>query len=361
MDENNQPAPYSRDHNEQIISSLSSGVVALNADGAIITINPAARACLGVPPHALRPGMRLRDFEAAWPLADVFDEVARTREAVSRREVLLALPGNGEREVGLSASLLEGEAPFNGAILLFTDLTEWRRLERAASANQQLAALGELTAGVVHELRNPVSVISGMAELLMRRMEADDTRRSHAKAILQEATSLERSIAQFLGFAKPFDMQPEWCAPRDLVERALQFGGRRAQTKQVRIAYESEEHLSTCYVDAEMVAQALGNILVNAVDAAPENGEVTFRAIQKGGDAVFEIADDGPGIHLNADEDLFTPFFTQKEGGTGLGLTIAQRTILAHGGRITYRNRAEGGALFEIRLPLQRATGEPPR
>lgn len=344
---------------EQIIECLSSGVIAVDAAGAIITANHAAAQFLGIPGSELLAGARLLDVAAALPLSELFREIATTREPVTRSEVSVIHPDGTTREIGLSASLLEGGEAFRGVIFLFTDLTERRRMEREAELNRQLAALGELTAGVVHELRSPVSVISGMAELLIRKLGEGDDRSATAEAILRETASLERSIAQFLGFARPYDLDRTWAEPGDIARRALQFCQRRAQRKGTQLGYECENDLPSLYVDANRVAQGLANILVNAVDAVPRSeddgveGNVSMRVSKADGEVVFEVSDNGPGIHLKPGENLFTPFFTQKESGTGLGLTIAHRVVAAHGGTISHMNRPEGGTRFEVRLPVE--------
>jgi len=352
------PSSPSSSGNQQIIDSLSSGIIALDANQKIAAANDAARAYLGARENELRVGDRLDRLPTAAPLAAVLSEVVDTQSPVSRREVTIQLPDGRPRELGLSASLLQGPQPFNGVIFLFTDLTERRRLERVAELNRQLAALGELTAGVVHELRSPVSVISGMAELLIRKLGPEDERCGAAETILQEAASLERSIAQFLGFARPYDIERAWAEPKAIAERAMQFCQRRAHQKATSLDCSCEPDLPNLHVDANRVAQALANILVNAVDAVPHGGRVAFRSYQDGNDIVFEVVDNGPGVQLQPGENLFAPFFTQKESGTGLGLTIAHRVIAAHEGTISYANRDEGGTRFEIRLPVEPSADE---
>ena len=348
-------APAARDCAAQILESLSSGIVAINAEGVILLVNKAARQYLSQASDGIRPGVRLDTAPGAQPLVEVFEEVVRTGAPITRREIAFHLPEIGEKAIGLSASPLLGKAGFDGVIFLFTDLTELRKLERAAELNRQLATLGELTAGVVHELRNPVSIISGMAELLIRKMDTHDDRRNAAEAILRESVGLERAIAQFLAFAKPYDLERAWSRPEDIAHRAIQFCQRRAQYKEMNLECQCAQELPTLFVDADRIAQALANVLVNAVDVAPHAGFVGLRVYAEKQYVIFEVTDNGPGIHLQPGENLFTPFFTQKEGGTGLGLTIAHRIIAAHDGAISYANRKEGGARFCVRLPIKDA------
>ncbi|HRI88391.1 MAG TPA: ATP-binding protein [Candidatus Hydrogenedentes bacterium] len=344
-----------RDLNEDIIQSLSSGVIAVDRSGKIITVNPAARDFLEVSGDALVPGARLGDIPHAEPLAALLASIMSNGQPVSRHEVMLNFPAGVVKQIGLSATLHRGPSPFDGVVVLFTDMTERLRLERSAELNRQLAALGELTAGVVHELRNPVSVISGLAELLIRKLETGDSRRDAAETILRETREIERSISQFLGFARPFELQVGEAAPSDIVDRTIQLCKRKAEHNSVTIQVPSDAKLPAIRADLLRMAQALSNIVNNAIDAVPSGGSVSLNAVDDGDAVVFEVQDNGPGIKLRSGEDLFAPFFTTKEGGTGLGLTIAHRIITAHGGTITHSNLPEGGASFIVRVPKRGA------
>lgn len=348
---------------EQIIASLTSGVVACDARGRVITANPAARAVFEASPEQLGPGAALDELPAAAPLADIFEEVAESGASVSRRELVVDLSGGRSLEIGLSASLLSGPAEFNGVIFLFTDLTEWRRLEREAQLNSRLAALGELTAGVVHELRNPVSVISGWAELLVRRLPHGDERRAQAEAIVAEAEALERTVSQFLSFARPFDLTRSWCDPSELAQRAVAFCTRKALRKGVDVRLECPGDLPLVHVDNNLMTHALANVLANAVDAVDDCGEAGLRVRVDASNLEFLIWDDGPGIPAEPGVNIFEPFFTQKEGGTGLGLTITHRTVTAHGGRVSFAAREDRGTQFTIVIPIepQRMSGRASR
>lgn len=342
---------------EQIVASLTSGVIAAGPDGAVITSNPAASRHLGVPPHCIASGAKLGDWPELAPIASVFDQVRRTHTPISRHELTVGEPDGAHKVIGLSASLMQGPDDFNGVILLFIDMTKTRDLEHAADLNRQLAQIGELTAGVVHELRNPLGVISGMAELVLRKLEPGDDRREAVQLIVEEAESLERAIAQFLGFAKPFELRPAPCRPEDIVQRAIRLAARRALDKKVSLEGRTPGELPRIEADADKAAQALANLVNNAIDAVHEAGEVVVSARAADGVVVFEVNDNGPGVHLDPGEDLFKPFFSLKDSGTGLGLAIVQRIVNAHHGHVSYHNRAGGGACFEIQLPVELPAG----
>lgn len=338
---------------EQILASLTSGVIALDKDGVIITSNPAARRHLNVGEAALRPGSRLDAACGVVPFVDVVQQVMTTHEPVSRHEIVLPQEGGKKKLIGLSASLLRGPEGFNGAIFLFIDITEMRELERAAELNRELAQIGELAAGIVHELRNPLSVISGTAELLERKFEPNDERRDAVETIAREAAQLEKAVGRILGYARPFRLNLERCRPEAIVERAVRLCSQDAEKKGVNLRTACDEDLPVMMADLEKASQAVANIVGNAIDAVSEDGEVALTVRRDDAEILFEIVDNGPGIHLGLGEDLFKPFFTMKDGGTGLGLSIVRRIATAHRGSVTCANRDEGGARFEFRLPIE--------
>ncbi len=336
-----------------VIEALASGVLALDLKGRIVAANEAACAHLGMGSRALTAGASLTDFPKLDAMAPYFVQVLRTGHAIERQELVVDMEDGENKEIGLSAGPLMIAGVIQGVVFLFTDMTERRKFERAAEINRQLAALGELTAGVVHELRNPVSVISAMAEILMRKLGEEDDRHSAAATIYREAGSLEKAISQFLGFARPYDVHPVHCTPEEIASRAVQLCLRRAEKFGVNLCSRVAPDLPEMQADVGRAAQALANIINNGIDASGRGGGVCLNVRQEGNKIVFEVTDTGPGIYLKAGEDVFKPFFTLKEGGTGLGLAIVHRIITAHGGAVSHSNRPEGGTCFEVRLPIE--------
>jgi len=340
---------------EQIIDSLNSGVIAFDTNGVIIMVNHAARRYLRMSHRQLHKGMQLDGLQLPGPFVDVLRGVMASHRPLSRREIIVSQPDGSRKEIGLSASLLKGPHAFNGAVFLFVDMTERRRLERAAEHNSRLAQIGELTAGVVHEMRNPLTVISGTAELLQRKTPLDDASRKIVNTILLEAQSLEKLISQFLGFAKPSDLETTSCRPEAIAERAYGLCLPRARKKDVKLDISAAPKLPQMRADFGKLAQAIVNIVNNAIDAVPNGGHVTIHTRRESGVIVFEITDNGPGIHLRPEEDIFKPFFSKKESGTalGLGLAIVRRMATAHGGSASYTNLEEGGIRFSLRIPIE--------
>lgn len=338
---------------EAFLDSLGSGLLALDKKGVVITANRAAAAHLGVSEADLEVGKPLSALACARPFLKALGDVIDQGQSIQRRDATVSLDGGLQKEIGFSAYAMKGPVNVEGAIFVFTDMTERRKLERAAELDRQLASLGELTAGVVHELRNPLSVISGMAELLMRQTDLDDRRHKNAAIILNETRACERFINDFLSLANPYDLEPKPVQPRAILERVLTLCQVRAQARNISIAPRCEEDAPMVWADLDKMSRAIANIVMNAVEASPDGGGVTLGVRQEGSTLLFEVVDQGPGIHLERGENLFTPFFSKKEGGTGLGLSIAHRIVTAHRGAINYSNPAEGGARFSVRLPIE--------
>ncbi len=333
----------------RVVESLTSGVLATDGDARITACNPAAQDFLHVD---MVLGLDLHTVPELQQFALLWDEMRAGELEIARREFFLKHGTEAPREIGVSASRLDQVDTFDGVIFLFTDMTERRLLERSAEVNRQLASLGELTAGVVHELRNPLSVISGMAELLMRRLEPGEKTYRSAETIWREAQDLDRSISQFLGFARPFELHRADTTPNAILERVRQLCEQTARHRRVELRV-GEEHLHIkLRVDPLKMAQAIANMVTNAIDVLREGGEVRIHVVLQDDVVYFRVQDDGPGVHVEPHENLFSPFFTKKRGGTGLGLAIVHRIVTAHGGTVSYRNADEGGAVFEIRLPL---------
>ena len=343
-----------------ILESLGSGVIAFDKNSVIIVANPAACLHLELSPEVLREGANLDMAALPKPFADQIQEAIDSRKSASRREVTILRPDGTRKEIGLSVSLLHGPDAFNGAAVLFVDMTERRALERAAELNRQLAQVGELTAGVVHELRNPLTVISCHAELLERKLSPTDTGSRSVAAIRTEAKNLERLAGQFLTFSKPFDLELRIHRPEAVVARAFALCQIQADRKQVQLAYsQSAQARTELRCDFEKLSQALANIIGNAVDVLSPEGLIHVEITGNDNETIYLIDDTGPGIHLEPGQSLFSPFFSKKEGGTGLGLAIVHRIISAHGGKVSYTNRPEGGARFTIVIPASGTASAP--
>lgn len=229
---------------------------------------------------------------------------------------------------------------------------------RAALRAEQLAALGQLAAGLAHELRNPLTAI----KLLVQPETEGDTPvldREDWAVLWREIERLEQTIQSFLDYARPPRLVKRPIVVRRLLQQTVDFVVRRARQLGIEVVCEVPEQVVEIEAEPGQVRQVLLNLLLNALDASPRGGRVTVRMAYQLPDWLnIEVADQGIGLPTELGERIFEPFVTTKESGTGLGLPICKRIVEEHGGQITARNQAGGGAVFAITFPLGAATGD---
>lgn len=223
--------------------------------------------------------------------------------------------------------------------------------ERGLLRAEQLAAVGQLAAGIAHEVRNPLTGIKFLIEGALRTSNSTPLTDEDLTLIRHEIVRIERTVQGLLDFARTPPPDRRRHDLRGLVFEAVGVARGRASAKPVALRVEPAPGPAPASVDRDQFLSLLSNLLVNAIDAAPPGGEVAVRTLCAPGGLTVEVTDTGPGIDPTVASRLFTPFVTTKATGTGLGLTIAQRVARDHGGTLTATNRPGGGACFTLTLP----------
>jgi signal transduction histidine kinase len=225
------------------------------------------------------------------------------------------------------------------------------KLEEQLSRTKHLSSLGEMVAGVSHEIRNPLGIISSSAELLKKKMPAGDPMIRIPDIIIEESSRLNNIITDFLNYARPRTPNRFKCRVQDVLAKNIHFLSSQIEQNGYRIETHFEGKLPDILADADMLYQAFLNILINAMQAMPKGGAIFIRAKSSNG-LWIAFEDQGTGITPEVAEKIWDPFFTTKDKGTGLGLGIVRKIIEAHEGQIRIDNRPEGGARVSIRLPV---------
>jgi two-component system, NtrC family, sensor histidine kinase AtoS len=332
-----------------IISSLTSGLLVVDENGVVRTLNPAGAEMLGAGPSTGR-GYRelLSDVPA---LAEAIGECLQSGRPIVRRAV--PIRSGGTSHLGLSASPIRGPHGLQGAICLFTDLTEVMELEEQLRLQDSLARLGELTAGIAHEFRNGLATIHGYARLIDLETLPTEVRK-YVQGLREETDALTEVVTRFLGFARPVKLVPARIDLAALVGRVADEVRDEAASRGGVVRVTGE------YPDIEgdevLLKQALSNLTRNALEACVEAGappriDLTGTLDRRHGLLRIAITDNGPGISAEALPRLFHPFFTTKPKGTGLGLALVQKIVVMHNGRVTAMNASPRGARFEVTLP----------
>jgi len=218
--------------------------------------------------------------------------------------------------------------------------------------SEKLAALGKLSAGLAHELRNPLNTVSMLLYAMVREMPLNGQLAVDLQVMQGELQRMSLLIEQFLEFARP--RPPHFQRERldEIMEETLLLIGPEARTRGVMIYKEWETRLPSVWVDGTQIKQVYLNLLLNALQAMPQGGKLMVRLHTSGGSLLTAIADEGEGIQPEVRANLFQPFFTTKQGGTGLGLSISQRIIEGHNGRLRLLSRPGAGTTAIVRLPL---------
>lgn len=341
-----------------ILESMTDGLLVVGLDGRINLFNQAAEQITGRSQEQVLG----RPYEEVMGLEDGRDrsvlQTLETGETLVNQEKNLRRTDKRIIPLGFSTSLVrDGNGVVLGAIEAFNDLTEVKRLESQVRQMHTLAALGEMAATVAHEIRNPLGGIASFANLLERDLDADDPNRRLVRKITEGVARLNRIVSSLLSYTRPLNLNTHPVDLLQTVEEAAAFFEIDAarQTPEVTIERRFAES-RTCQVDTEQFHQVVLNLLLNARQAMPEGGaieiELTSRSAEDGDWALVAVRDGGIGIEADVRDKLFTPFFTTKEDGTGLGLVTSRKIVEAHGGRITVDSVPGEGTCFTIALPM---------
>jgi two-component system sensor histidine kinase HydH len=225
---------------------------------------------------------------------------------------------------------------------------------------ERLAALGQLSAGLAHEIRNPLGVIKGSAEILTQKLESSDPlARELAGYIYTEVNRVSGLVSRFLDFARPSRLDLAACDLANLVDRCLKTVSEQGACANVKIQRSFAPGLPRVLLDQDLCDQVFSNLFLNACEAMGEQGGVLTVRIQRAGDAdgvMVEVADTGPGVPLELKEQIFNPFVTTKKTGVGLGLAIVSKIVDAHGGSVKLISEPHRGACFRVTFPVVAST-----
>ena len=224
--------------------------------------------------------------------------------------------------------------------------------DREVLRAEQLAALGQLAAGVAHEVRNPLTSIKMLVQAELESRSSGGMSAEDLKVIVNEVLRMERSLQSFLDYARPPHVERQQIDLETVVQNVLGLIRVRAERQRVEVQLVSPVAGVPISADVNQMQQVVLNLTLNALDAMPQGGRLTLTTSRRGDWAELIVADTGPGISEDMRERLFQPFATDKETGLGLGLVITRRILEAHGGEVTAENSTRGGAVFHVRLPV---------
>jgi two-component system sensor histidine kinase HydH len=341
-----------------LIAKLPVGVIATDAAGRITTWNQASAQLTGIP-NTMVTGKKPQEILPESLAAYFHDNEAETVEAPSQTQDHSIRIAFGIRRCELLCHPLlitDSQQQYMGKVLLITDVTEIRSLEQRMRENERLAAIGRMAGGVAHEVRNPLSSIKGLALLLKNKFTAGSKEQDTADLLIQETERMNRTITEMLSFTRPTDLRLGRVDLAALLERSLQLIKAEAVDNHIATTLEVERELLPVSGDVDRLQQVMMNVLLNAMQAMERGGRLTVALANRedGQSVVLQINDTGTGIAVELLPQVFYPYFTTKQGGTGIGLAISQKIIVDHGGSIELESDPGTGTTVTIQLPVYR-------
>jgi two-component system, NtrC family, nitrogen regulation sensor histidine kinase GlnL len=353
-------------YNEIVLKSVQSGVVTFDADGTVKTLNPAATEVLGLGRDEVE-GKTVNAVFAGGPwLCEIVEDALKEARIIRRGEGGYMRSDGSKRWLGAGTSpMISDDGSLMGAILVFTDLSEVKQLRDKMELKERMTLLGEMSTGIAHELRNPMAVITGYASLLAKRLGTDPEALEAVESMQEEIRGMDDIIREFMNFARPAEMNLSEIDIGPVIDDAVKSMGNIPGGQRIRL--DIEPALPKVFGDQVLLRQVFINLINNGLESMEDaDGDVYIKAraagpaeagIEQVTGGVFvrvDFADEGCGIQDEELKKIFTPFYTTKSKGTGLGLALVQKIVVNHGGRVSVRSDDGKGATFSVILPAGR-------
>ena len=334
---------------EAAFQSMKEGLLVANIEGKITLANRAASEILG---HESLEGRSIGGV--------LGDEEIVVREGIERgvvvvrREVEVRKGDGGIVPLGMSVSPLRGEGGgIGGVVVVFSDMSEAREIEEERRRLDRLALLGEMSAVVAHEIRNPLAGIGAGVQHLAEKMGREDARYESLEMIMRESERVNRIIEDILMISRPVRLQLAPCDMVGVIEEILDSLQEKAKAHGVEMITHFSPDLPSIRGDALRLGRALSELVAHRIEAMPDGGELRVMVTSERGYVEVEVRDSGLGIGEEDRGKIFEPFWSRKPGGTGLGLAIAKRIIEEHGGEIRVESEEGKGSVFIVRIPME--------
>ncbi len=361
-----------KNFNEDVLKFMPDGVITADKDGNISSINPAAK-------NVLETENQQIIGQNVWHLfyydQTLIEEINKSiiQKGVYRGYDQQFTINEKTKYITLTASRMsDPEGENSGVVVIVQDTTRKKLLDDQIQSMDRLVSLGKFAAGIAHEIRNPLTGLSLFLDDLHDKVNNQPEVSTYIQMGLAEVERLESFVNELLDYASPVKQISSARNINYLIEATLQFIDKQCRNSKIVVRTELSAQIPEIFIDQEKIRQALLNILLNAINAMPEGGELKIKTSfikerhddftfsenenSKAGWLIIRISDTGPGIPDSIVNKIFDPFYTNRKGGTGLGLSITQNIISEHKGKIKVSNSKYGGAIFSIYLPVSRST-----
>lgn len=337
---------------DQMMANLQDGVMLFTSDSNAVLVSASAERFIGRARGEMLGRQPEEIFSRETILGRKILDAFASREAVGQEDIEDAQG----RHIQVSLDFIEEHGDRIGALLTLRDAESVHRIEDEIELSRRLSAIGRLTSGVAHEVKNPINAIVVHLEVLRQKMkEIDPDTRRHVDVISSEIQRLDRVVQTLVDFTRPVELRLNDMDLRKLVEDVVILASPAAEKHNVLVEREAAPDYLPVRIDSDLVKQALLNIVLNGVQAMPDGGTLRLTVKRDSDSALISIRDQGKGIPENIRDKIFNLYFTTKTGGSGIGLAMAYRVVQLHHGSVEFTSIIDHGTTFYLRFPLAEA------
>lgn len=347
-----------RENLDQVMSGLEDGLLLFNVDGRAMLVSPSVENFLGEPAADLRGRSVSEIFPPGHPVHDALHISGDEIEPVDGREAVLE-GHSGPQRIGISAQAIREHGTRMGTLVTLRDLESLERIGSQLQVSERLAALGRVTAGVAHEVKNPLNSMRLWLEVLKGNMPVDPEHQQAVKMLDNEIDRLDRAVKTFLNFTRPVEIKLEETDLRALLDEVLDAARPSVTKAGLELSFDYPPEFPPVLIDRQLIHQAMLNLILNACDFTPRGGHIAIDLRRNGEFAAISVTDSGRGISPQDQQKIFQLFFTTRPGGTGIGLANTFRFVQLHNGRIEFESELGRGTTFRVELPLARMVDVP--
>jgi len=341
-----------RENMNSVMAGLEDGLILFTRDARAVMVSPSAEKFLGAPASNFLGRRVTQIFPAGHPLFQALRlEGDELREIASETELPTE---DGTKRVGVTVQEIQGAGERMGALVTLRDLDSIESINTQLQVSERLAALGRITAGVAHEVKNPLNSMRLWLENLKESLpsQTDESAMQAVNVLDSEIDRLDAVVKRFLDFSRPMDVRLEPTQLADLLQEVLEVARPQLEKSNVQVAQLLPIDVPEIFGDRALLKQAILNLVLNAVDAMPNGGQLQLTLSRRGDMAEITVGDTGKGIPLEHRQKVFQLFFTTRPGGSGIGLASTFRIVQLHNGSIDFTSEVGRGTTFRIELPL---------
>jgi signal transduction histidine kinase len=336
---------------DQLFSKLSDGLLLFERQDRLVLATPAAARLLGCRAEEILHRQALEVFSAHNPLHDLLREAFASHQSTPWRT--LDLGGEPPARLAVNVQFIREQGEAMGSLVTLRDAATRAQLEDQIDVASKLAALGRLTSGVAHEVKNPLNAMVLQLELLKSKLTDQRERVGpHLEILSTEIRRLDRVVKTFLDFTRPVELRPILTDVEGLVREVFLLAEPEALKNNVQLVFERQGSLPAVKVDRDLMKQALLNLVLNGCQAMPTGGQLKVKPQTDGHHVNLEVSDQGVGIPPEGRQKIFSLFYTTKPGGSGIGLAMAFRVLQLHNGFIDFSSVVDHGTTFRVSIPV---------